>query len=118
MWSKEILRLLVSITSDPFATAYPPLLQAAVRATQVVMMSAWPRVTFHQGEILKILTACWLKIHEEEVQTPELGEVKSIIKGCIMLLTPVLKLTNDDNFKMPYRICIDSDGELKELLVE
>lgn len=107
--------MLSSILSAPFATAYPPLLLAAVEAIERVILIDWPRISYHRGEILRGLVVCWCRIAEEEELSKELSSVRAKIKECTKLLTAVLDQEVDVGSE--YRSLIGGDSRLKELLV-
>ncbi len=112
---KHTLPLLTGILAAPFATAYPPLLQASVRMVQTIVVASWPRVAHHRGEILKGLTICWCRLRDEEAQSQELKEVRESIEQAVQLLTCVL--TERVQVVEEYQILIDSDSRLRDLLV-
>ncbi|OKP13357.1 hypothetical protein PENSUB_959 [Penicillium subrubescens] len=63
---QEIVPVLYTTLSNPFGTAHPPLLFAAVSATKFVILNAHPRIWRWRGEILGALCACWLLIVGEK----------------------------------------------------
>lgn len=98
----------------PFATAYPPLLQASVKALQTIIVADWPRIAHHRGEILKGVTICWCRIGDEEAQSQELKEVRESIKQAVQLLTCVV--TGVNKVEEEYQNLIDSDSRIQDLL--
>ncbi|GFF58158.1 hypothetical protein IFM51744_09456 [Aspergillus udagawae] len=68
---QEIVPLLYSTLSNPFGTAYPPLLLSAVAVTRAVILNAHPRLWRWRGEILGALCSCWLRVVEEESEIAE-----------------------------------------------
>ncbi|KAF4155449.1 hypothetical protein CNMCM6936_009027 [Aspergillus lentulus] len=68
---QEIVPLLYSTLSNPFGTAYPPLLLSAVAVTRAVILNAHPRLWRWRGEILGALCSCWLRVVEEEGEIAE-----------------------------------------------
>ncbi|KAL8793699.1 MAG: hypothetical protein Q9195_003748 [Heterodermia aff. obscurata] len=113
---QQIVPLLSAVLSDPFATAYPPLLLAALQAIQSVIIIDWSRMEYHGGEILRSLIICWCKILQDEdtARPSSLGQVKAEIKHNIGLLTAVLK--RDTDVAVEYRMLKENDGRLEELL--
>ena len=112
---KHVLPLLSGILAAPFAAAYPPLLQASVKAVQTIILDDWPRIAHHRGEILKGLTICWCRIGDEETRSRELKEVRENIEEAVQHLT---FLSNRDvNMAEEYQTLIDSNSRLGELLV-
>ncbi|KAF6232717.1 hypothetical protein HO173_009156 [Letharia columbiana] len=112
---KHVLPLLTGILAAPFATAYPPLLQASVKAVQTIIVADWPRIAHHRGEILKGLTVCWCRIGFEEAQCQELKQVQESIERAVQLLTCVLM--GKVLLVEEYQTLIDSDSRLRDLLV-
>jgi len=111
---KNVLPLLAANLADPFATAYPPLLQASVKSIRAIIVTAWPRVAYHRGDILQGLTICWCRIEEQETESEELRIIKEDVKDTVRLLTVVLEM--DVNVAEDYRQLIDSDNRLQGLL--
>ncbi|KAH1510397.1 hypothetical protein KXV95_004140 [Aspergillus fumigatus] len=68
---QEIVPLLYSTLSNPFGTAYPPLLLSAVAVTRATILNAHPRLWRWRGEILGALCSCWLRVAEEEGEIAE-----------------------------------------------
>ncbi|KAF7118140.1 hypothetical protein CNMCM5793_007533 [Aspergillus hiratsukae] len=68
---QEIVPLLYSTLSNPFGTAYQPLLLSAVAVTRAVVLNAHPRLWRWRGEILGALCSCWLRVIEEEGEIAE-----------------------------------------------
>ncbi|KAJ5722330.1 hypothetical protein N7488_000365 [Penicillium malachiteum] len=62
---QDIIPVLQITLSNPFGTAYPPLLSAAVFTTRAVILNAHPRVWKWRGELLAALCACWLQVSPE-----------------------------------------------------
>ena len=112
---KHILPMLTGILAAPFATAYPPLLQASVKAVQMIIVAAWPRIAHHWGEILKGVTICWCRVGDGEVQPQELKKVQDSIEQAVQLLTCLV--TGNVKVVEGYRTLIDSDSRLRDLLV-
>ena len=111
---KHVLPLLIGILAAPFGTAYAPLLQAAVKAIQTIIVIDWPRISHHRGEILRGITTCWCRIGEDEVQSEELKEVRKSIEKAVQLLTCVV--TGSVKVVEEYANLVDSDSRLRDLL--
>ncbi|KAJ9365408.1 hypothetical protein C8Q69DRAFT_528700 [Paecilomyces variotii] len=63
---QDIIPLLYSTLTNPFGTAYIPLLLAATTATRSIILNAHPRIWRWRGEILGGICTCWLHVLEEE----------------------------------------------------
>lgn len=111
---KHMLPLLSEILSAPFATAYPPLLQASLQAIQVLVVIIWPRVKYHRSELLEGLAICWLSIEDEATQSEYLQIIQANIKLTVKLVTSILR--DDSNVVESYRKLIDCDNRLQNLL--
>jgi hypothetical protein len=92
---QEIISLICSTLSNPFGTAYPPLLLAAVAATRAVILNAHPRIWRFRGELLGALCECWVHVCDEEgnknhapaaTEKPALVKLKRQLQGAVYLL--------------------------------
>ena len=110
---KYIIPILSANLAEPFATAYPPLLEASINAMEVVIINDWPRIAYYRGEILRGLTICWCRINDQESISIELVKVQESLKRLLRVLTSALK-GNVDAMK-EYQILIDSDDRLRNL---
>lgn len=78
---QDIVPLLNMTLANPFGSAYPPLLSAAVSTTKLVILNAHPRVWRWRGEILAGLCACWLHVAaESKEKAGESALVKQLAK--------------------------------------
>lgn len=107
--------MLTGILAAPFATAYPPLLQASVKVIQTLIVAHWPRISHHRGEILKGITTCWCRIGEGEAPSQELKEVRKGIEKAVQLLTCVV--AESVEVVGEYNNLIDNDNRLRDLLI-
>ncbi|KAL9002430.1 MAG: hypothetical protein Q9188_004634 [Gyalolechia gomerana] len=94
---KDLLPLISATLTAPFATAYPPLLDAALQTLRAIITNGWPRVGFHRGEILEGLIICWWRIEDEGKPTPELVGIKDGIED---ISRAVVRLLRDDEHAM------------------
>lgn len=113
---QHIIPMTSLILTAPFATKYPPLLDATVRAVEAVVVNVWPRIDYYRMNILDGLVGCWCKILNEEVTSSNnvLIRVKSHIEKVVRLMTALLKTQR--NIKDDYHHLIAIDGRLKDLL--
>jgi hypothetical protein len=63
---QPLTTLLSNILAEPLGLAYPPLMVAATKVLQSVVLNAWPRVKVYRGEILRGVTLAWLRCCDEE----------------------------------------------------
>lgn len=113
---QHILPLLSEIFTNPFATAYPPLLLAALHVIRSVIIHCWPRIAHHRIEIIKGLGFCWCKILEDDKErSSDISQIQTEVKNSVRLLTAVLKREID--VAAEYRLLTRSDCRLTELLV-
>ena len=82
---------------------------------QTIIVTDWPRIAHHRGEILKGLAMCWCRIGDEETQSQELVAVRENVEQAVQLLT--YAVTPDYKLVDEYQILIDSDSRLGDLLV-
>ncbi|KAL1841849.1 hypothetical protein VTJ49DRAFT_6526 [Mycothermus thermophilus] len=63
---KDLIPMLSSIMTDPFAPAAPATLLATIKALQAVLANCWPRIpgSVWQDEIINALVLCWLHVAE------------------------------------------------------
>lgn len=112
---KHIIPLLSQIMSAPFATAYPPLIDASINAVEAVLVNVWPRVAYHRGEILQGLVICWCRIEAEGMNSKDLQRIQTNIQRIVNLITEILK--KDLEVADEYQILINSDGRLRDLFI-
>ncbi|CCC11066.1 unnamed protein product [Sordaria macrospora k-hell] len=60
----DIIPMLSTILTDPFASLHQPTLLSAIRALQAVLATCWPRIPNSpwQDEIINSLVLCWLNL--------------------------------------------------------
>lgn len=109
---KQTLPMLSRILSEPLGSAYPPLLLAAAKTLQTVILNSWPRMTFHRNEVLRGTTVCWLRLQEEgKGKYTELeGELKTVIE---MLAATI---EGEVEWRAEFQRLEDADERLKDLL--
>lgn len=97
---QDIVPVLYTTLSNPFGTAHPPLLFAAVSASKTLILNAHPRIWRWRGEILGGLTACWLhlvgesKERERGNQRPSVTELTNLmqeLKSAVYVLKHALQ---------------------------
>ena len=82
---------------------------------QAIIVNLWPRMAYHRGEIMRGLLICWCRIKHCEVESRELLQIQQGIENAMRLLKAVLRSDVDDG--EDYRILVDSDPRLGDLLV-
>lgn len=62
--------ILSATLCDPFSTADPSLLLAAIELGQQTILSCWPRISeaVYLNELIKALTLCWTSIADDELK--------------------------------------------------
>ncbi|KAF1990862.1 poly A polymerase C-terminal region-like protein [Aulographum hederae CBS 113979] len=63
---KDVLPLLCRILSDPFGTAYMPLLVAATKAMRTVTWEGRERIRWWRSQVLSGLANCWILVRAQE----------------------------------------------------
>ncbi|WEW61209.1 hypothetical protein PRK78_006699 [Emydomyces testavorans] len=132
---QELIPILTSTLTNPFGTAYLPLLIAAAECTRQLLLSAWPRVWRWRGEVLAGLCGCWLHLIEDEdgikrsreeqkaeKGSEELSKLKQVLKECVGILKIVLEENADldgagekVDVAAEWRQLVDVDERLAEL---
>ncbi|CAG8216980.1 unnamed protein product [Penicillium olsonii] len=118
---QELIPVLYTTLSNPFGTAYPPLLRAAATATQVIIQNAHPRIWRWRGEILSGLSSCWLHIaaDDNKENAPQLVKLKVELQQATKLLQHVLQnpvpISSDTPEPGQVQAKLTMHEELKEL---
>lgn len=132
---RGIIPLLTSTLTNPFGTAYLPLLAAAAEATRLLILNAWPRVWRWRGEFLAGLCGCWLHICRDEADirrnnedtvpgvVEDLDKLRNSLKENIAILRiVVMESLNDkgENFDVSNEFAnlVDGDEQLDDLLIK
>ena len=88
----------------------------ALHAVQCVIVNNWPRISYHQSEILRGLVVCWCKVLEDD--SPEratsLEQIRVEIRGIVLLLAALPGREFD--VAAEYRSLAASDDMLGQLL--
>ena len=82
--------MLYTTLTNPFGTAHPPLLFAAVSTTKIVILNAHPRIWRWRGEILGALCTCWLHVASEKEDREKATEAKGSPS-----MTELVKITRE-----------------------
>ena len=119
---KDLLPLLTNILTEPLGPAYPSLLVVAAKALQFVILNAWPRVQFWEGEILKGVTVCWVRVLEDMENEADnenkkaLEEVKDELKVCVEMVRVVMKSEGSgERFQVDVKKLASTDEKLESL---
>ena len=72
-------------------------------------------MAYHKGEIMRGLLICWCRIKDSEVESRELLQIQQGIENAMRLLKAALQ--SDVDVGEDYRILVDSDPRLRDLLV-
>ena len=117
---KDILPILSTVLTDPFATAHGRLLLEAVKALQVVVLNGWPRMNEerHRNEIIKALVVCWKTVTEalrekkDDEERKKMEELKVEIGVAGRLLVKAVESEIDIKKEMAPLMSVD--GEMIE----
>ncbi|TVY37373.1 CCA tRNA nucleotidyltransferase, mitochondrial [Lachnellula occidentalis] len=84
---KDLIPILSTTLTDPFAPSNPPLLLSAIRALQTVLLNCWPRISEpkYKMKIIKALSVCWTDVSASE-DRGRLEEVQKDLKVAGRLL--------------------------------
>ncbi|KAL8850638.1 MAG: hypothetical protein Q9221_004424 [Calogaya cf. arnoldii] len=111
---KDLLPIIIAILTAPFATAYPPLLNASLQVLRAIVLNGWPRLAFHRAEILEGLIICWCKIQEDNKPTTALLMVRKDIEE---ILRAVVHLwSGDQEMREDLKMIQDCDPRLQTIL--
>ncbi|KAI9730413.1 MAG: hypothetical protein M1834_005923 [Cirrosporium novae-zelandiae] len=113
---KVLLPLLSDILAAPFATAYPPLLLTTAKTLKTIILNDWPRITFHEGELLRGLTVCWCKLKEDNMDDKDRQKAQEDIKGTVALL--INATGGHERFQSIRDTLINEDDRLKDLFLD
>lgn len=132
---QDIVPVLYTTLSNPFGTAYPPLLFAAVSTTKTLILNAHPRIWRWRGEILGGLTACWLHLvgdskeantGKHQASVSELTKLTQELKSAVHVLKHALQnpagepdddqLAAKNAMQKEFQELVTADVELEGLL--
>lgn len=111
---KDLLPIISTILTAPFATAYPPLLEASLQLLRAIMVNGWPRLAFDRAKVLESLIICWSKIQEEDKPMTALLTVRKTIEE--VLRAVVQLLSGDQDMKRDLQMLRNCDSRLETLL--
>lgn len=68
---QNLLSIISSVMTDPFATAYLPSILAAADALAAIIANCWPRLSelSHVERIVSIISLCWINVHNDDAAT-------------------------------------------------
>lgn len=138
---QEIVPVVYGTLSNPFGTAYIPLLLASIATTHAVILNAHPRIWRYRGDVLGALCQCWTNVSEDESsskdteQKSQLRQVMQKLQGAVYLLkmsvggasstkmgseesSDLIEMVDekDVNIENDVKALVDADEQLKELL--
>lgn len=91
------ITLLSNILAEPLGLTYPPLMNAAAKGIQAVILNAWPRIQVHQGEVVRGVCLAWIRCYEEEEKgTQGITEVVNELKKVCSMLDAVYEAEVDE----------------------
>ncbi|KAK2808034.1 hypothetical protein FQN50_005116 [Emmonsiellopsis sp. PD_5] len=104
---QDLVPMLSATLANPFGTAYPPLLEAAVEAMRCVVVNGWVRVGRWRGEVMDGVCACWVHVLEDG-EGEMMGGLKEGLKRVVGVLRVVVQEGEGD--------VVDIDREFAELV--
>ncbi|KAL4968299.1 tRNA adenylyltransferase [Aspergillus stella-maris] len=132
---QDIIPLIYSTLSNPFGTAHPPLLLAALSALRAVILNAYPRIWRWRGELFGAICSCWLHVTADEtenkdgkVKATKLDKLKKELQGAVHLLRYALENPAQEDSEPGQRDAkekieqeiqnlVDADESLRECLL-
>jgi hypothetical protein len=109
---KDLIPIISTVLTDPFASSKPSLLLAGLRCLQSLILNAWPRVREEGSriEIVRGLVVCWRMVCEDGKE----GEgLKNEIKNTGRLL--VKAVGGEVDMKEELRPLFEVDGSVGEV---
>jgi hypothetical protein len=92
---KDLIPMLSSILSDPFAPAAPATLLSAIKTLHAVLTNCWPRIPDSpwQDEIIQAAVLCWLNVSDEPtaIATSSRAAMRQELLTTVKCLSAVLK---------------------------
>ncbi|EED12840.1 conserved hypothetical protein [Talaromyces stipitatus ATCC 10500] len=137
---QEIVPVIYTTLSNPFGTAFAPLLLAGIATTQAVILNAHPRIWRYRGDLLAAICQCWINVVRDEVdmkdpeQKLQLRKVLLKLQGAVYLLKLSMQgasstemkgeeslnsigmIDEDASMNNGIQALVESDEQLKELL--
>ncbi|GAB1319043.1 hypothetical protein MFIFM68171_09253 [Madurella fahalii] len=79
---KDLIPMLSTIMTDPFASAAPATLLSAIKTLQTVLANCWPRIpgSLWQDEIINALVLCWLHLAGQDDSIPDTEGFRSLLE--------------------------------------
>lgn len=132
---EDIMSMLIPTLQNPFGSAYPPLLLAAVDATKATILMTWPRIWRWRVLILKGICDCWIQSHRQEEGTgpdsdehgaicglrDELRELTAVLKlavrKCSTTKAVLLECEQEIRVDEEYELLVKEDSGLRDLLI-
>ena len=115
LYIQEIIALPLTTLANPFGLTYLPLMHESLKALQQIFIVAWARMANYRGDILKPLTASWLRIQEDPTKSTDLVSICEEIEFILKMFTIIL--TRNVDIRYEYQNLIDSDSRLQKLLL-
>jgi tRNA nucleotidyltransferase (CCA-adding enzyme) len=127
---KDLVPMIAQTLDEPFGLAYPPLLLAATKALNVLVMEARARIWFWRVDVLKGLCGLWIRLHpladtdKKEFENIEVDEIKSQCRAVVDALDDAM---NDDAWveeevmeQWPHEVeqLVGADGRLASLFAD
>lgn len=130
---QDLIPVLFSTLTNPFGTAYLPLLSAATESMRHVVLKGWPRIWRWRGDVLAATCGCWLNLcdDEEEIRRNMISENAAALENLklgLKELAAILKIAVAENadqetvdgkhidIDAEYRLLVSGDERLQDLL--
>ena len=80
------MRIVLAYLTDPFATMYLPLILAILRLLRQAIVTLWPRIEYYEGDVLKAVTVCWIRLEDDGRQTEDSELIRQESRTIVRLL--------------------------------
>ncbi|TFA97521.1 hypothetical protein CCMA1212_010768 [Trichoderma ghanense] len=76
---QNLLRLFSTTLSDPFITAYPPLVCATAEALNTTLINCWPRFSTpgYIDQVIHTISLCWLNLQSSQLPTQDRDQISA-----------------------------------------
>jgi tRNA nucleotidyltransferase (CCA-adding enzyme) len=113
---QSLVPLLSGILAEPLGLAYSPLMVAAAKGLQSVMLNAWPRISVHRGDVVRGVSFAWMRCAEEGGKEG-VEKVQKEVKEVVGMLDAVMRADASvrDTWEDERKELVEADGRLGSL---
>jgi tRNA nucleotidyltransferase (CCA-adding enzyme) len=112
---KDLVPLLSHVLSEPLGPAYPPLLLAAARGMDAVILNGWPRIGRWRAEILRGVSVAWIRLAEEGEAEEGFEDVRHSLRNVVGTLKEAVTIDAQVDWGGDTSVLVGADERLAEL---